>query len=350
MAAESLLSWYEQHRRDLPWRLTDDPYAVWVSEIMLQQTRVDTVLPRYENFLRRFPNVGVLASAPLEEVLAEWSGLGYYRRARMLHRAAGMIVKGGGRMPQTLDGWRALPGVGDYTAAAICSIVYGIAEPVLDGNVARVVSRLERIREGMGTAASRRRLRARARKLIDAERPGDSNQALMELGATVCTPRAPSCLSCPLSEGCEAFAEGQPEIYPSPRRRRAVERVHQTAVVVQDSGKVLLFKRPVDERLMPGLWELPNVERALKSAEEALGARYGGTWSLGEPLAKVRHAVTHRALEIEIRRGEYHGGEDVEEGPEAGWFDADARSELPLSSLVEKILKTLRPTQSSTDP
>jgi len=323
---------------------------VWVSEIMLQQTRVDTVLPRYESFLRRFPDARTLASASIEEVLAEWSGLGYYRRARLLHRAAQIVVEKNQGWPETLEGWRALPGVGDYTAAAICSIVFGTPELVLDGNVARVVSRLERIPEGMRTAAGRRRLRERARQLIDPRRPGDSNQALMELGATVCTPKSPKCSRCPLSEECQGHAQGRPESYPEPRPRRPPERIRQTAVVVQRDRMVLLFKRAVDETVMSGLWELPWVEQGPESIEDALAHRYGGLWDVGEPLGTVRHAITHRALEVEIRKGRLLSGQDVGEGPEAGWFDAESRSDLPLSSLVGKILRQLRPAQSSTDP
>jgi A/G-specific adenine glycosylase len=345
VTVESLLSWYRQNGRKLPWRGSSDPYRVWVSEIMLQQTRVDTVLPRYDRFLERFPDIEALAAATEDEVVAEWSGLGYYRRARQLHRAAGILVERGEGFPDTMEGWRALPGIGDYTSAAISSIVYGVPEPVLDGNVARVISRLERFRDGMATAAGRRRLRERARDLIEPESPGDSNQALMEVGATICTPRAPDCPRCPLSNECRAHAAGEPEAYPEPRRRRRTEHTRRTAVVVFNGEKTLLFRRPVDEDVLNGFWEVPWVDHGADSLPEALNRRYGGSWRVGEPAGTVRHAITHRALEVEIRRGELLGTGDLRERPEAGWFDATARARLPLSSLVAKILRAVAPDQ-----
>jgi len=317
---------------------------------MLQQTRVDTVLPRYESFLERFPDLRSLASASVDAVLAEWSGLGYYRRARLLHRAARILVDNGGEFPETLEGWRALPGIGEYTAAAIASMVYDIREPVLDGNVIRLMSRLEGERRGGATAASRRRLRKRARGFIDPSRPGDSNQALMELGATVCTPHAPGCPRCPVADACVAYREGRPEAYPEPRRRRAAEKERHLSVVVQRGKQTLMFRRPVDEMLMPGLWELPWVELDGGSASAALASRYGGSWQIGKALGVVTHSITHRILKVEIRAGRYVAAGLVQEGPEAGWFDERARQALPLSSLVEKVLSQATGAQRSIEP
>src|SRR4051794_9600327 len=181
-----------------------DPYGIWLSEVMLQQTRVEVVLPYYARFLERFPTVRHLAATPLEDVLALWSGLGYYRRARQLHAAAQRVAAAGGDFPQTLEGLRALPGIGDYTAAAVASIAFGVAAPVLDGNVERVLSRWLAVSENPKESQARRRLLAAAESLLDPRRPGDSNQALMELGATLCTPRKPKCLFCPIAGGCRA--------------------------------------------------------------------------------------------------------------------------------------------------
>ena len=209
-----LLQWYDSQRRDLPWRAAKDqsadPYAVWISEIMLQQTQVQTVIPYFEAFLAKYPDVESLAATSLDEVLASWSGLGYYRRARQMHRAAGEIVALGG-FPTSAAGLRELPGIGEYTAAAIASIAFGEVVPVLDGNVERVLSRCLAQAEDPKRSRPRRRLRQAAAELLDPRRPGDGNQALMELGATVCRPTSPNCPVCPLAPDCRAHAEGDPE-------------------------------------------------------------------------------------------------------------------------------------------
>jgi len=343
--ARELLAWFDRHRRDLPWRRTRDPYRIWLSEVMLQQTRVETALPYYERFLARFPAVEELAAAGIDEVLALWSGLGYYRRARQLHAAARRIVELGAP-PRTATGWRELPGVGAYTAAAVASIAFGEAVPVMDGNVERVVSRLLAAPEDPHGAAARRRLLAAAGGLLDPERPGDGNQALMELGATLCTPRRPRCLLCPLRPGCRAAAEGDPERYPTMRPRRERERLRLVAAVVhgerRDAGAVLLVRRPEGSSLLAGTWEVPWVEAAgRRGAAAGLAARYGGSWTLGPRLARVRHSITHRDLEVAVHRAELAGGGEVAEGVEAGWFDGDGRAGLPLSSLVGKVLGAL---------
>jgi A/G-specific adenine glycosylase len=349
--ARALLAWYDAHRRDLPWRAHRDPYRVWVSEIMLQQTRVETVLPYYRSFVERFPTVEALAAAEVDEVLARWSGLGYYRRARQLHAAARRVVAAGG-FPATVEGLAALPGIGPYTAAAVASIAFGVAEPVLDGNVERLLARQLALAADPRSRAGRRALLARGRELLDPGRPGDSNQAMMELGATVCTPRRPGCPRCPLAGGCAARRAGEPERYPPPRRRRAAERRRRLVAVVEKDGRVLLFRRPDGSPLLAGTWELPWFEPAggddpaadPAAAERALGATYGGRWRLGPRVGRVAHGITFRAFEIEVYRGDVAGGEEVAEparGAAAGWFDAGARRELPLSSLVEKVLRAV---------
>ena len=215
-----LLAWYRRSHRPLPWRRTDDPYRIWVSEVMLQQTTVKTVMPYYESFLERFPTVSALAAAAEEDVLAAWSGLGYYHRARNLHRGAKHVAQHGGRFPRTLEGALGVPGVGLYTASAVLSIAYGVALPVVDGNVRRVFARLFALRGASWRKEGR--YYNRAEELLDTEAPGDWNQALMELGATVCTPRKPACPVCPVRAQCRALAEGLTERLPEAKARHAI--------------------------------------------------------------------------------------------------------------------------------
>jgi A/G-specific adenine glycosylase len=338
-AVRELLTWYDRHRRDLPWRQTRDPYRIWLSEIMLQQTRVETALPYFARFTARYPVVEELARAPLAEVLALWSGLGYYRRARQLHAAARVVVARGG-FPRDVEGLLELPGIGPYTAAAIASMAFGAAVPVLDGNVERVTSRLLAQAE-VRPAAARRLLLAAAAELLDPRRPGDSNQALMEVGATICSPRRPRCLLCPLATGCRAAAAGEPERYPAPRPRRAAERRRLVVAVAVASERTLLFRRPDGSPLLAGTWELPWIEAGRGDPEAALAAKYGGRWHLGPAAGQVRHGITYRNFEVTLHRADLSAAGEVREGLEAGWFDAPARAHLPLSSLVTKALAAL---------
>ncbi len=335
-----LLEWYHSKRRDLPWRRDTDPYRIWISEVMLQQTRVEAVKPYFARFLALFPSVEKLAASELEAVLAAWSGLGYYRRARLLHRAAQKIVEDGG-FPPGAKGWRELPGIGDYTGAAIASIAFGEPVAVIDGNVERVLSRLRTLSLDPKRGEGRRAVRRLADELLDRERPGDWNQALMELGATVCTPRAPRCGSCPLAEECLARARGDAERFPLSARAAAPIAVRLIAAIVEDGDRVLLFRRGDDGGLLAGTWEVPWVEaREGAEAPEQLFARaYGGSWTLSQPLAEVRHSVTHYRLTVQVRRAELVAGSHVGEGSEAGWFTPGERKKLPRSSLLAKILK-----------
>jgi A/G-specific adenine glycosylase len=341
--AEALLTWFDQHRRDLPWRRTSDPYKIWLSEVMLQQTRVETVLPFYNRFLERFPAVEDLARAEVQEALALWSGLGYYRRARQLHAAARKIAQEG-TFPSTVEGLLALPGIGSYTAAAVASIAFGVAAPVMDGNVERVLSRVLALGEDPKSGGARRKLLAAAAELLDPARPGDSNQALMELGATLCSPRRPQCLLCPLLSGCRAAREGDPESYPIPRTKREGERHRLLVAVVEDGSGVLLFRRPDDSTLLAGTWELPWMTRERDGVPEpgdpqaVLAGRYGGRWTIGPRVGGVRHGITYRDLEVDVHRAELAWGGEVREGMAAGFFDEAGRASLPLSSLVGKVL------------
>ncbi len=272
-----LLAWYDAHARDLPWRESDDAYRVWLSEIMLQQTRVAAVIAHYHEFLRRFPTVEKLARAREASVLAAWSGLGYYRRARMLHAAAKMVVRElEGKFPSTSEGLRELPGVGRYTAAAIASIAFGEAVAVVDGNVERVLQRF------LGRPLSGEEFWLTAEALLDSAHPGDFNQAMMELGATVCTPRAPACLTCPVVDLCGTRGE----MAGMAKKSRQSKREIHYALACRD-GAVLLVQRALDARLMAGMWELP----------EANGLQKKGTLAF-----TVRHSITTTDYTVRVWR------------------------------------------------
>lgn len=255
---DRLLAWFDAHKRDLPWRGVGDPYAVWISEVMLQQTRAASVAPYYRRWMERFPDVGALADARLDEVLRLWRGLGYYARARNAHRCARRVRDGyGGAFPPSADRLRVLPGIGPYTAAAVASIAFGEAVPAVDGNVRRVAARLFDLAE-----PSLAEVRDLAAGLMDRARPGDFNEAMMELGATVCTPRSPSCGACPLAADCRARAAGTAADRPLRRKRRPVPtRTWDVRVAVSPRGRVLVARRP-REGLLGGMWEFPAVEVA----------------------------------------------------------------------------------------
>jgi A/G-specific adenine glycosylase len=333
--AAALVAWFRRHRRDLPWRRERDPYRVWVSEIMLQQTTVKAVVPYFERFVRKFPDVRRLARARPSDVLASWSGLGYYRRARHLHAAAAMVVeRHAGRVPARRDELLALPGIGRYTAGAILSIAYGRPEPIVDGNVTRVLCRLTGERGDPRRAGVAARLWDEARRLVEAAAsPGDLNEALMELGATVCTPTAPDCPACPLARSCVARATGRQEATPPPRARGRTVRLRQRAAVIERDGRLLLRRRPATG-LMDDLWEVPLLEPAAGGRGAARLAAGGPRVRLGARVGMVRHAVTYRRIEVEIVEAA------VLSEPRAGyrWVDAKTLARMPVSSLVGKIL------------
>ena len=256
-----LLRWYDVHQRDLPWRGVHDPYATWVSEVMLQQTQVITVRAYYERWMEAFPSVRALAEADAEEVLALWAGLGYYRRARSLHAAARLVVEQmDAVMPDSVEGLKRLPGVGDYTAGAIASIAYDVRAPLVDGNVERVFARLFAIEGDPKARSNQRRFWAIAEELVDDRRPGDFNQALMELGATICAPKNPACLLCPVRPRCAGYASGEPTRFPAKVKRARPKPVQIESLVVRLPGdRFVLVKRP-EEGLLAGLLEAPSTE------------------------------------------------------------------------------------------
>jgi A/G-specific adenine glycosylase len=344
---ERLLEWYRDHRRDLPWRRDADPYRVWVSEVMLQQTRVETVIPYFEAFLERFPVVEDLAAADLEEVLSAWSGLGYYQRARRMHQAAREIVSRGG-FPSDADQLQSLPGIGRYSAAAIASICFVAPVVALDGNVERVLSRLQALEGDPRSRAGRKVLEAAGQEWVVCDDPGDMNQAFMELGATVCTPSSPRCGVCPLEEICKARSLGAPERFPKRRKVRAVVPELRLAVLVESDGRLLLFRRPEDAEILAGTWEVPWISApTARGAEARLQEQYGGEWTLAASLGRVRHTITFRQITTEVWRGDRAQARDVAEGAEAGWFTPEEIEELPTSSLVVKILGCRSPDQVS---
>jgi A/G-specific adenine glycosylase len=314
----ALLAWYGAHRRDLPWRATRDPYRIWVSEIMLQQTRVAAVLEHYRRFLEAFPTVQALAAASEPEVLALWSGLGYYRRARMLHRAAKLLVEeSAGAMPRTAEGLRALPGVGAYTSAAVASIAFGEPIAVVDGNVERVLARMAGWSADMGAFAVR--VRALADALVDPERPGDFNQGMMELGATVCLPRAPLCLGCPWQQWCRTRGE-----HSMPARPRQQRRHSARVVWLRGTGakqQVRLMQRAADASLMASMWELPMYEPTPEDTPEFT----------------VRHAitVTNHVIDVYVRRTK------ASRQAESVWISTTELSRYALTGLTRKILRRI---------
>ena len=316
-----LLEWYARGHRDLPWRRTTDPYRIWVSEIMLQQTRARAVIPYYQRFLERFPDVAALAAAREEEVLALWSGLGYYSRARNLRRAA-LEIAAAGSFPRDYERIRDLPGIGDYTAAAVASIAFGLPHAVVDGNVLRVVARVTGDASDIGAAATRERFHAVAREWLAACDPGRFNQALMELGATVCLPRNPLCLTCPLSGHCAARAAGKQSQLPVKLRRTAAVRIEGELLVVERRGRVLLAQRDAAASRMAGFWELP-------AAEDLPGAARGAR------LGEIRHTITYHHYTLSVRRAEVKG----RVGGRLRWFARDELSGIPLSTTARKALR-----------
>ncbi|MET0284312.1 MAG: A/G-specific adenine glycosylase [Polyangiales bacterium] len=296
-----LLAWYDAHKRDLPWRRTRDPYAIWVSEIMLQQTRVETVIPYYQRFLERFPSAHTLADAPLDDVLAHWSGLGYYRRARLLHEGARAVVRDhDGVLPRDPVARRALPGIGAYTAGAIGSIAFDLPEPIVDGNVARVFSRLELIETPLGERATERVLWEHAAHLAVGERPGELNQALMELGARVCTPLNAKCGQCPIREGCRAHDAGRVDELPVPAKKKPPKPVSLVALVARTSDDALWLMRS-DGSLFGGLWGFPLAEGAGRKLASTLAEQLSLRGTLSKlAVGKITHVLSHRALAVEV--------------------------------------------------
>lgn len=313
----AVAGWFVRGHRDLPWRRTRDPYAVWVSEIMLQQTRVETVAPRFSRWMARFPTASVLAEAPLDEVLAEWAGLGYYARARNLHAAARLVAREhGGELPSQPEQIARLPGIGRYTAGAVLSIAFDQPAAILDGNVERVLARIFRVGGDPRSAAVKKRLWSLAEGIVAAAdavggeryRPSEVNQGLMELGAVLCSPRRPACMACPVESLCQARRAGQAEAYPEKARATAVLAVEQVALALVRSGKLLLMRRP-PEGLWGGLYELPSGEpqvgESLPGAARRIAAERAGLdvpvhsiEPLPPPAGSFVHQLSHRRITL----------------------------------------------------
>ncbi|MFQ5450041.1 MAG: A/G-specific adenine glycosylase [Nitrospinaceae bacterium] len=300
-----LLGWYSRDKRDLPWRNTKDPYHILVSEIMLQQTQVKTVIPYYRRWIRSFPTVQKLSQAGESRVLKHWEGLGYYSRARNLHRAARKIVEEfGGRVPDRLEDILKLPGIGRYTAGAILSIAFNKKYPVVDGNVKRVLSRLFCLKENGSTSASEKKLWQTAESLTPADRPGDHNQALMELGATLCLPKKPLCLLCPLHSPCRARREGVQDRFPPAKTSSPTKKIQVSAAVIQRNGKTYIQKR-LPGGLMGGLWEFPGgkIEKD-ESPEDCLKREIreelGLDISIREKLMTIKHSYTQFRVTLHV--------------------------------------------------
>jgi len=304
----ALPAWFQTVARDLPWRRTDDPYPIWLSEVMLQQTRVDQAQPYYERFLAAFPTIEALALAGLDEVLLQWEGLGYYSRARNLHCAAQMVVRDfGGRFPDTYEAIRRLPGVGPYTAAAVLSIAFKRPHAVLDGNVARVLTRVFTIDDDVKKGRTRRHLQQLADVLLPPEKPGVFNEAIMELGATVCTPTAPRCPRCPVQEACGAYAAGTPEAYPVSAKKAPLPHYDiAVGLVFNDEGEILIQRRPEDG-LLGGLWEFPGGKQEPDEALEEtcrreLREELGIDIAVVAPFQTLAHAYTHFKITLHAFR------------------------------------------------
>lgn len=336
----SLLAWYDANARALPWRETGDPYRIWLSEIMLQQTRVAAVIGHYQEFLRRFPTIEKLAAARQASVLAAWSGLGYYRRARMLHAAAKIIARRRrGKFPATAQELRELPGIGRYTAAAIASIAFCEAVAVVDGNVERVLLRF------LGCSLDREDLWTVAESFLDHGRPGDFNQALMELGATVCTPRAPGCLTCPLLDLCTTRGEMAASAK-TPQQKRQIH-----FILDWRDGNVFLVRRPRDARLMAGMWELPEMtefaahrKQVSRVAQNGKANANGRIINLDTPLFTVRHSITVTDYTVRVWR------KPAPSGVAGRWVPAERLGRVALTGLTRKILRKAEILVAATGP
>ena len=340
-----LLAWYKRHQRTLPWRETNDPYRIWISEIMLQQTQVDTVIPYYGRFLITYPDVYSLARASLTQVLKVWENLGYYSRARNIHAAARMIVdRFDGRIPDTPEAIKTLPGIGEYSAGAILSIAYGQALPAVDGNVRRILSRVLAIRQPVDAPGEQKKLRELAATLVPAKHPGDFNQALMDLGATICRAKNPDCPGCPIASFCRARLLDLQNILPITRKAPATpRRLASAAVIRNQEGKLLLVQRPTTG-LLASLWKLPGGfveagENMKSSLRQRVKNELGIAIRVGKEVACVNHAYTHFRLTLHAYEAVLWKGE-----PEAlacgqwRWATLADLKKLPLSKIDRMVI------------
>jgi A/G-specific adenine glycosylase len=349
------LAWFARHKRDLPWRRTLDPYHVWVSEIMLQQTQVATVVPYFERFIDAFPTVEELASADEQAVLRQWEGLGYYRRARQMHRAALVLVdKHGGRFPRSVEMIRELPGIGRYTAGAVASIAFDLPAPILEANTVRLLSRLVAFRGDPAKSDSQKALWALAADILPPTQRGDFNQALMELGSQVCTPRAPACQRCPVSSLCAALGEGRQDSIPATRSKPASQPVREAAVVVWHRGRVLLRRCEAGER-WAGLWDVLRFQltaRGGASLARELTEKVRNLSGLSIPppehVATLRHTVTRFRITLSCYNACVSGSMPKLDLANWRWVDLAAADDYPLSTTGRKLLRLVAQSRCKT--
>lgn len=345
---KNLLAWYRVHRRDLPWRRTRDPYAIWLSEIMLQQTQVATVIPYYERFLKEFSTVQALTNSPLDRVLKLWQGLGYYSRARNLHRAAQIVVSEyHGKFPQTTAVLNSLPGIGRYTAGAIASIAFDLDEPVLDGNVERVLCRVFRIKMSPKETATHKKLWTLARTIIPTGKACFFNQALMDLGATICTPRRPACERCPLRDICQALKNNEQNDLPIKKRRPPSPHYDVAAGIIWKNNRILIDQRK-PQGLLGGLWEFPGGKREphetleeclIREVREELAIEI----EVGEKLTVVKHAYTHFRITLHAFECRYRTGRpQAVQCADFKWVKLAELENFAFPKANEKILSVLR--------
>ncbi|WP_082194093.1 A/G-specific adenine glycosylase [Bhargavaea cecembensis] len=333
---EALTDWYRRECRDLPWRRTRDPYLIWISEVMLQQTRVDTVIPYYMRFAERYPDMAQLAYAPVEELMKEWEGLGYYSRVRNLQSGVREAYETYGEVPADPDRFRKLKGVGPYTAGAVMSIAYGIPAPAVDGNVMRVLSRVLLIEEDIAKPKTRKLFEEAVMDLIDREDPSSFNQGLMELGATVCTPTRPKCLLCPVRDWCAAYHEGREEELPFKSKKKKPAAVPQTVIAVRSPGGRWLMEQRPGEGLLAGMWQFPA--EGTGDPEEAvrlISDRFGLKLTQLQPATEFKHMFTHRIWEVQAFTAEVAG-----DGPfdvQGGWFLPGEMESLTLPNPTKKV-------------
>jgi A/G-specific adenine glycosylase len=348
---KKLMEWYRANARDLPWRHTRDPYAIWVSEIMLQQTQVATVIPYYLRFLKRFPTLRSLADTPLDEILPLWSGLGYYQRIRNFHAAVQTVMnRCGGSVPRSEDELLSLPGVGRYTAGAILSLAYNLPQPLVDGNVTRVLCRLSAMADDPRKAAISRILWDLSASLVQGDSPADFNQALMELGATICIPVRPLCASCPVQRFCQGYSRKLVDKIPPQARPRPIEKLILAMALVAGTGDRLLIVKRNHPRLMTGLWEFPVIDCAEQADGDpsVIASRFRSKWGLRlaglEPIGRVSHAITYRRIRLNVYAARLRGAipKALRSASSARWMQPSERFCYGMSSLSLKALRLLQ--------
>lgn len=344
--AKDLLAWYSHHARRLPWRGTRDPYAVWVSEVMLQQTQVDTVIPYYRRWMRAFPTLASLAGASTDQVLKLWEGLGYYRRGLLLRDAARQLVQSGkDRLPEDVDSLESLPGIGAYTSRAIAAIAFRADELALDGNLRRVLARLFNIDADVRSPGGERQLKQAGESILPHGQAGEFNQALMDLGALVCLPAHPRCVDCPVAGHCAALKAGVQESRPVRPRKKPRPHQRRLAAVVSQQGRVLVRRRP-EGKLLGGLWEFPGVDVEAKAGDgervaEAMEQAVGWRVRVGAKLGEYQHAYTHFSVTVEAFACRPQGQRRSRAGPGQRWVAPEALAALPMGKVDRAIADRL---------